>query len=247
MLKIKHKGRILESSEQGITTQITMTGTFEECKAALDAADYGTKHTDYGYLKSVQMQQEEGPLWMIQYKYSTASATGSTPPESDTGYGKKSAVLSTGLLSLPLKKIPHYLTKWDHYLFGHSGAEIPVWYETATDTTDTGTAYKWGKNLSDRPDGMVELASPTKPGVTGVDYATYQITETAKFRTAKEAGAFVANKLNRISTPSEDFGIIGGNWKCDSATVSWRNKAWYATLTYTRSGDEQGWDIELYY
>ena len=70
--------------------------------------------------------------------------------------------------------------------------------------------------------------------------------DTAKFRSAKQAGQMVANALNRIGSPNNNFGISGGNWKCDDATVSWDGKRWLATLTWTRSGDESGWDTDLY-
>ena len=243
---LKYKGTIQESTEQGINTQITYTGTESECKSAVKSAQYGEKNAEYGYLKSVQIQQEDGDIWSIQYKYSTATESSANPPVSDASYGEKSATLSGGMLNIPLEKHPYYLTCWNHYLFGHSGTEIPYWYEFAKETKSVDPAYVWGRTLSERPDGMVVLADPTKPGVNGYDVATYQITETAKFRSSEKAGNFVANKLNRISAPDTTFGISGGDWKCDNASVSWRNKAWYATLTYTRSGDSEGWDPDLY-
>ena len=54
----------------------------------------------------------------------------------------------------------------------------------------------------------------------------------------------VAGKLNQIGRPEEDFGMTpsGYNWKCDNATVSWNGKYWLATLTWTRSGNNKGWD-----
>ena len=94
---------------------------------------------------------------------------------------------------------------------------------------------------------MIVIEEPTMPGVTHRDVSTYQITETIKCRTDKEAGRIVANKLNKIIDPEyTTFDITGGDWKCESVTVSWRNKAWYATITYTRSGDDKGWNKKLY-
>ena len=77
---------------------------------------------------------------------------------------------------------------------------------------------------------------------------TYSITETAKFRSARSAGRMVAGKLNQIGRPEEDFGMTpsGYNWKCDDATVSWNGKYWLATLTWTRSGNNKGWDTDFY-
>jgi len=74
----------------------------------------------------------------------------------------------------------------------------------------------------------------------------YTIEETAKFSNMSRAGAMVTGKINSIGTPSKTFGITGGNWKCDDATVSYRDGAWFATLTWTRSGNDKGWDKDLY-
>ena len=90
------------------------------------------------------------------------------------------------------------------------------------------------------------MKEPKKPGRNTYDLATYSVTETAKFTSPEAAGRMVANKLNRIGKPDEDFGITGGDWKCDDATVSYHDRAWFATLTWTRSGDADGWDKEIY-
>ena len=78
------------------------------------------------------------------------------------------------------------------------------------------------------------------------DTAVYTVTETARFRTASAAGAMVAQKLNRIGTPSQTFGNSNGNWKCEDAEVSWNGKYWLAKLAWTRSGSDDGWDEDLY-
>ena len=88
--------------------------------------------------------------------------------------------------------------------------------------------------------------APQKPGVQSWDIAAYTVTETAKFRTARAAGKMVAGVLNKIGAPEETFGLTGGNWKCDDAGVSYSSGDWLATLTWTKSGDEKGWDAEMY-
>ena len=106
--------------------------------------------------------------------------------------------------------------------------------------------YAWGRFPSDAPEGFKMLAGPTKSGIDSFDIAVYTVTETARFRTAAAAGAMVAAKLNKIGTPAQTFGNTSGNWKCDDAEVSWNGKYWLAKLTWTRSGDDDGWDAELY-
>ena len=58
----------------------------------------------------------------------------------------------------------------------------------------------------------------------------------------------VAGKLNQLGKPDEDFGLTpsGYNWKCDSAEISYNGKCWLATLTWTRSGNNKGWDPDIY-
>lgn len=83
-------------------------------------------------------------------------------------------------------------------------------------------------------------------GVEYYDFAVFVVTETAKYRTASAAGSAVSKNINRITSPSEDFGISGGDWKLDEVTVQYNGKNWLATSTYTRSGDSQGWDTDIY-
>lgn len=245
-LKQRYKGILRESTDQGINTQITFTGTYEECESAIDSAEYGVRHAEYGWLKSVQMQQDEGKFYVVQYKYSTATTSSANPPVTDHSYGEKSATLTCGLIQLPLEKRENYLLCWNHYLFGPAGASVPSWFTDSRSAVSGDSQFAIGKYLSDRPDGMVVLAEPTKPGVTHYDVGTYQVTETEKFKSPDRAGNYVANKLNLISSPSNTFGINVTNWKCDSASIQWRDKGWYATLTYTGAGDDAGWDTDLY-
>ena len=67
-LTLTYKGIVQESTEQGINTQLTMTGTLEECKQIFDAADYGAKHPQYGYLRQLQLQQDSGKFYILTYK-----------------------------------------------------------------------------------------------------------------------------------------------------------------------------------
>jgi hypothetical protein len=107
--------------------------------------------------------------------------------------------------------------------------------------------YIWAKVGEEHSDarGKWKCIPPTKPGVESIDYATYTITESARYANRNQAGKMCAKKLNKIGTPSEDFGL-GGSWKCDDATVSWTGEYWLATLTWTRAGGSSGWDEDLY-
>ena len=57
----------------------------------------------------------------------------------------------------------------------------------------------------------------------------------------------VANTLNKVNVdPVINTGITGGDWKCDDVSVQWHEKYWLATLNWTRSGDDKGWNKRLY-
>lgn len=245
-LTLEYKGIQKKITSDGITTTVRYIGTEELCNSALADVDINSKHDTYGYLREASLQQGDGGFCTITYTYSTATNKTATPPKTEQVYGEKSATLYGACLQVPLEQHTNYLTCWNHYLFGTAGTSLPGWHASATDTiTDTPTMV-WGKSLSDRPDGYIVLAQPTKPGVTHYEVATYRVTEIIKQRTHTKAGEFVAGKLNKITTPGTTFGITGGNWKCDDANVVWRDRAWYATLTYTLSGDSAGWDPDLY-
>ena len=135
-------------------------------------------------------------------------------------------------------------------------ASIPEWWEDRTNTVlslEEALQYRWVKSPSELPIGVTKdgrvwriLKDPTKPGTDNYDVSTYQITISTGFKSAMQAGKFVCNRLNRIGRPEEIFSISQGNWKVDAANISWDGKRWKATLTYTRSGNAQGWDPELY-
>lgn len=173
-----------------------------------------------------------------------------------TVVGSKSAQLSVRNIQMPLEHHANYLAKWNHYLFGKGASGLPGFYENAKEAvvpSNEVETYMWAKTRGEVPAGKddngqywVELAAPTKPGVDYYDLACFVITESAKYTSASKAGSAVSKSINRIKSPGEDFGINGGNWKLDEANVSYDGKYWIGTNVYTRSGDDQGWDEDLY-
>ena len=244
--KVQYKGLTQKLSQSGDQTQIKYIGDSSSLKKMYDNLVFGEVHVTYGRLREAILQKEEGKFDSITIIYEKSRSSSASPPGSEVVYGEKSAVMDAGCIQLPLEHHENYKTFWNHYLFAPKGTAAPDWHETAT-TAETDTSqYVWGKSLSDRPDGFVPIAEPLKKGVTHYEAATYRITEVVKFKSSSEAGRYVANKLNKISSPENDFGITGGNWKCDAVSVSWQQKAWSGTLTFNRSGDDKGWDLDLY-
>lgn len=248
MEKIKSQSRVREVTSDGITSSITWFGTREEMQAMADTHFVGELAPE-GRLRSYRVTQQNGDIWNCELRYEATNA-GETSDAPSNEYGKKSAQLKGTMLSLPLETAKNYRTKWNHYLVAAPKiTAIPPGYDT-TQTTEIGERiakqYRWIKSLGEMPAGWHVLRDPTKPGVEHREVATYSVTETARFRSARAAGRMVSKTLNKIGKPIEDFGNDTGNWKCDDASISWSGKYWKATLTWTLSGDAQGWDKEIF-
>lgn len=253
-LTLKYQGRQRERSDNGFSTTMVWTGTQEECEAFAGEVTPGDPGEN-GTLESVRIYQEGGNIWAVERRYKQ-DQNGNFTNKPNVVYGRKSAQLHGGMLSVPLESNKNYKTQWNYYLAAApSVSAVPDWWETATDavlTNQQAQQYAWIRTPSETPvdsSGRWHIIKkPKYPGLNSYDIATYTITETAKFSSAKKAGQMIANKLNQIGKPEEDFGLTptGYNWKCDDATVSYNGGDWFANLTWTRSGDNKGWIPEIY-
>ena len=244
----QYQGLAVTRDSEGRTSTYTYYGSRSEMESLASAHTVG-EVGGAGRLTSLKLRRREGTIWECELAYEL-NADGTSADAPDNSWGVKSCRLRGGMLSRPLEAHPDYRTMWNHYLFAASGiTAVPAWRATATDTLIPAAdreKYAWGRYLADAPAGFRPLAAPTKPGRDSFDTAVYTVTETARFRSASTAGAMVAAKLNKIGAPVETFGNSGGDWKCDDAEVSWRGKYWIARLTWTHSGDDAGWDADLY-
>ncbi len=242
-----------EWTTSGATETITYYGTRDEMLAKQSANPIGSREGTLAVSFS-NVFQEGGELWACEIRFSGGSDGLFVEPPS-VEFGKKSAQLSGGMLSLPLSALSNYRMRWDHYIYcapGKTAEAQKIWTAATTPLIEGSAAdyctwskdyvpYMMVKNVRWRCASVLEM-----PGVNSVDVATYAVTETARFRSAKSAGKMVAGSLNRIGAPDETFGIKDGNWKCDSASIRYNGKCWLATLTWTRSGDSRGWNAKLY-
>ena len=257
-MQVKYKTRSTSEQEEGFFSSITFQGSHEEMTRL--QSEHLPKSYFYpernrsigGRVKSVQVYQAEGSLWCCEFQFvANQHHEGTQPP--DTTFGKKSAVLECGLLSMPLESHPQYRMHWNHYLATTGDEMTPLWWNDATNAIipDNFEEFRWITSPDDLPlksDGKTWkiVQEPTKKGVDSYDMATYMVRENVRCKTAKAAGILCANKLNKLISPENDFGIAGGNWKCDDIRISWTGKYWLASLTYTRSGNDKGWDNDLY-
>ena len=255
-VSVKFNSRQVERTQEDVVTTICWTGTQSEIQDFSQAEQPGAGSSD-GKLKSIRVFQEGPNIWVCEKKY-ISDLNGDPFEKPNIAYGKKSAQLSCSMLSLPLESAKNYRKKWNHFLVAAPGiSAIPDWWYTATAQTSEligpdAQKYAWVKAIAEAPNDKngrwQVLKNPTKPGRDNFEVATYSITETAKFRSPHSAGTMIANTANKLGRPIEDFGLTppGYNWKCDNASVSYNGKAWYATLTWTRSGNNKGWDMEPY-
>lgn len=267
MIRQKYQGATLEVAKDGTSRTETWYGSRVDMEALARELASGSARAE-GAVSRVRVSQGDGDFWECEATFTSGSsvtlvggggagqgggggAGNPTPP--DTAYGKRSATLKGGMLSLPLERHPRYRTRWNHWLAAAPGVTaVPGWWETHSAGGGRTDTYAWLRDVSELPTDPATnrpwtiLKPPAKPGVESYDMATYAVTESARFQTAAAAGRMVAGKLNSIGQPSNNFGIAGGNWKCDDAQVAWTGKYWLATLTWTRSGDSRGWDSDLY-
>jgi len=259
-INTKYQSVVSEKTEGGTTYKETFYGTRAEMEELRDSLEMGVA-TDYGYRRRATVTQGAGAIYECAVEYSsTANDSNVVGPSDD--FDKVTCTLDTGVMSVPLESLENYRTNWNYYLITSASTDedvIPPFWETEK-TTIIPEAYsgdyRWIKNISDLPTeknpetgvSWEIVKEPTKPGVEAVDRITAVVTETCYFRTDKQASNFVVGRLNKIKAayPTDTFGIVGGNWKCDRATVNWNGKKWVATLTYTHSGDDKGWDKDLY-
>lgn len=250
MATVKYQGRVREGTTDGAMLSVTYFGTHEEMLELQNAHPVG-EYTSDGRLKSSRVYQGNGPVWHCDFRYES-DGLGDYSNAPDTAYGKKSAQLKGSMLSMPLETNKNYRANWNYYLAAAPGVSaVPPWWETATDCiVSDREKYIWiktpGEVPADKKGRWGLLKEPTIPGVDNYDVAVYTVTESARFKSADAAGKMVANVLNKIGSPENDFGIKDGNWKCDDASVSWSGKYWLATLTWTKSGDDKGWNEKLY-
>lgn len=253
-INLKYQAEQFERNTGGKSTVQAWTGTkaeIEELAAELEPGNPG----EYGTLDSVRIYQDGGNIWACERRYTT-DQDGDYTNKPNVFYGRKSAQLHGAMLSMPLESHKNYLTQWNYYLAAAPDVSaVPAWWDTAKDTVLTNAEaqrYRWIKSPSECPTDQRgnwrPIKNPKYPGVNSYDVATYTVTETAKYKSAKAAGQSIGRKLNQIGKPDEDFGMTpsGYNWKCDDATVSYNGGDWFATVTWTRSGDDKGWNTDLY-
>lgn len=251
MLNYAYQGKEISRDKDQYQYKQTLYGSLSEIDSYIATLTIGTRYQDKGILRSWTKTQKQASLWQVEVVYSI-SYSSNWSDDDQTVVGKKSAQLSVRNIQIPLQQHPEYRTIWNHYLIANNG-NCPSWITDKTDTlltTADRANYQWVKSIGEvpvDPDSQGRyweiVAKPSKAGVEYYDMACFVVTISAKYKTASSAGGAISKNINKIASPSQDFGL-SGQWKLDQASVSYDGKHWIASSTYTRAIDE--WDKDLY-
>ena len=264
-LKVLYQTKQKSEDRNQLSYKITYQGLESQIDAYIATLSIGTTQAEGCYLASWTKSQFGADRYQLELNYTKSYEWGSYSNVPPTVVGKKSAVLSVRNIQLPLQHLDNYLVCWNNFLIqkatSKSETEQPAWWATLGKDADGqietipdaySDEYMIIKSLSERPTGKEDgktwyvVAYPTKPGVQYYDWAVFVVTESAAYRTASAAGSAVDKNINTITAPSNTFGLNWGDWKLDQATVQYDGKAWISSCTYTHSGDQLGWDRQIY-
>lgn len=115
-LVIKYKGVTKEETSQNKITTIIYQGSRELCEEAMQELKINTTDKEYGNLESLRMQQDEGPFWNVEVRYSI-DLTGVGIHSSGSSYGPKQSELNVRMISMPLESKKGYRRKWNMNLY----------------------------------------------------------------------------------------------------------------------------------
>lgn len=271
-VSIKHGSRYVREEISQLETRLTYQGSYAEILAYKEQFTAGASDIagEMGILNSVTMTQAEGPIWNLELAYNKTIPEIENPDDEDGAPSEQQ--LSASVISVPIEAHPNYRTCWNHFLVGKCEYEgenytnkVPGFYNTATDPyldpMSEGKNYMWVKNLAEAPVATRYLqwqivksgntiCRPTKPGVVSFDKALFVIKEIGHHRKKRQAGWAAKQMLNSIVAKPllGDFNLTaaGYNWKVDNIQIEFSGEFWIASRTYTLSGDNKGWDRDIY-
>ena len=114
-MEIKYQSRQDERSESGRSDSITYYGSYEEMTELLEAQRISPETSGRKVISAV-VSQSDGSLWQCEIKYQNTLGNSSVSAPDDS-YGKKSAQLTCGMLSMALGGSSgidkYYDLKWD--------------------------------------------------------------------------------------------------------------------------------------
>lgn len=251
-LKRLFQGRSSSRSNTESLYRETYYGTEAEVDTYIATLTIGSYDQTKGYLHEWSKEQENAAVWKVEVTY-RISYEHSYSDQMEESTIQKIFSLGCRNIQKPLEDHPDYIMLWNHYLIGLGVNYAPQWALTATTPiipVADREKYRWISFLSEMPFDRNEegkaweiVAEAQKPGVQYYDEACFTVTERAKYRTASAAGAAISHNINKIATPPETFGIIGGEWKLDEGSVDWDGNRYVATRVWTRA---DSWDEDLY-
>lgn len=255
-LKKKFQGTEKSRDKENLLYKETFYGTETEVDEKISGLSIGSETSGKGFLQSWRKTQSNAPaIYELEIEYSTSyNIEFANSKDDGTITGSKSAQLTARNIQMPLQSHKNYKTNWNYYLIAKDTKTTPSWWSTAKNTiisTADGKYYAWISSLAERPleadsngKKWEVLQEPTKKGYQYYDKVCFVVTISQKYSSASKAGSAVKKTINTITSPDQDFGISGGNWKHDQSQISYDGSKWIVTSVYTHSSD--GWDTSLY-
>lgn len=252
-----------QDTESGISYQVTFYSTnFEELQSFIqDNYAHNTTTSKYGLIKRVHFRCEEG-IHFCDIEGSHDKDDRGYPIVIHTEDGPDKHEITSVCISMALERLLGYRTCWDHYLWVSVSEDTEtVSYMTPSSAEEMttpvafyagGELYMWSDGVyapsMDPGDGKKWYpvnGCPKKPGVTHVEYYTYQITEEGNHSRLASAYWVMKEALNKPGKPKlGTMGVEGGSWKCDHASIQPNGKRWRTRLVWTWAPG--GWDSDLY-
>ena len=129
-MNIKYQSIQGERSESGRSDTVTYYGTREEMTALMEEQQISPASSGRKVV-SAAVSQSDGDLWQCEIRYQNTLGNLNVAAPDDS-YGKKSAQLSCGMLSMPLESHPDYRANWNYYLGARDDVlQIPAWWKDA--------------------------------------------------------------------------------------------------------------------
>lgn len=228
--------------------------SISDFRAALPAA--GSTHSDLAGVflvkRNIAGDGRKGTWYEADLTYESNAGIVGQPGGYRTD-GEEQYSLEDGGLEKPLETKDTYRTRWNYHLAAVTTAAVPTFGTTATDLIipqPYDTAFRWIRDSNELPaeaDGRrwIIIQNKAKPGVESWIQPAPVINWKKFFYSTANARAFVAaNTVGMRKTPTETFGLSGGNFLVMSVAVEPDGRYWTGVVKFQYAAS--GWDTDLY-
>lgn len=199
----------------------------------------------YGYFRKAEIQSAPGyDTLLLTYDSEKITAGGTSMRRNNETVWTAHA----GTFEKPLEMKTGYKTIWNYTLWA-TFKSAPVYTGYNTQTTiivptlvppDIAENYQWAKTCPG--EGWYAIAAATKPGQESFLVHSLVVVKQQYFRRKVKAEAVLVG-VGKRSTPTEVFGVVGGEWLITDCFLREEGKFWVTTTEYTWA---DSFDHDLY-